>query len=140
MGNELFQARLPDEFAEKIHEYRENNHMTKSEAVRHLIRTGLEAEAEADDDEGDTWFLERLAQDSVFIPAVVIGLFGILLPYPAILAFQTGQVLWAVVFLTAALMFMIGGTIVAVASLLAQFALRRPLRGLAPFREVTADE
>lgn len=44
MPNEKFQARLPDEFAEKIHEYREEQHMSKSEVVRSLLRSGLHAE------------------------------------------------------------------------------------------------
>jgi hypothetical protein len=58
MGNEMFQARLDDEFADEIHEYREEHHMNKSEAVRHLLREGLEAEREdreAVTDGGYTW-------------------------------------------------------------------------------------
>lgn len=44
----MFQARIPDEFAEEIHEYREEQHMSKSEAVRHLLRVGLREETEPD--------------------------------------------------------------------------------------------
>jgi Arc/MetJ-type ribon-helix-helix transcriptional regulator len=60
MGNEMFQARLNDEFAEEIHEFREERHMNKSEAVRALLRAGLEAETEDDEPEavadgGYTW-------------------------------------------------------------------------------------
>jgi hypothetical protein len=49
MANEMFQARLDDDFAEEIHEYRKERHMNKSEAVRHLLRAGLEAERGDDD-------------------------------------------------------------------------------------------
>lgn len=44
MGNEMFQARLEEDFAEKVHEYREEKHMSKSEAVRDLLRSGLAAQ------------------------------------------------------------------------------------------------
>ena len=44
MANEMFQARLDEDFADEIHEFREEKHMNKSEAVRHLLRAGLEAE------------------------------------------------------------------------------------------------
>lgn len=55
MPNELFQARMDDEMAEDIHKYRRNNGMTSSEAMRHLIRVGLEAERETDplDEDGE---------------------------------------------------------------------------------------
>jgi hypothetical protein len=44
MANEMFQARLDDEFADEIHGFRDDHHMNKSEAVRHLLRKGLDAE------------------------------------------------------------------------------------------------
>jgi Arc/MetJ-type ribon-helix-helix transcriptional regulator len=46
MANEMFQARLPDGLAEEVHQYKEDRHMSKSEAVRALLRAGLEAETE----------------------------------------------------------------------------------------------
>lgn len=78
MGNELFQARLPDDFADRIHEYREENHMTKSEAIRHLIRTGLEAETE-EEKERDRPFLEQLADGSIFTTGLFLGAIGLAL-------------------------------------------------------------
>lgn len=55
MPNEQFQARMDDEMAEDIHKYRRNNGMTSSEAMRHLIRVGLDAERETDplDEDGE---------------------------------------------------------------------------------------
>jgi hypothetical protein len=38
MGNEMFQARIPDGLADEVHEYREKRHMSKSEVVRHCLR------------------------------------------------------------------------------------------------------
>lgn len=64
MGNEMFQARIPDEFADRLHEYREERHMSKSEAVRDLLRSGLEAEghgATATDGDGAEDDLETIA-------------------------------------------------------------------------------
>jgi len=59
MGNEMFQARLNDDFAERIHEFRDEQYMSKSEAVRHLLRTGLEAET--DDEQTE---LEEAVEDA----------------------------------------------------------------------------
>lgn len=129
MGNEMFQARVPDEFAERIHQYREDKHMSKSEAVRDLLRRGLEAETNEESDE-ITGFLEEIAQEVVFLPAVLLSLVGVLLPYPAVLALQTGDQLIAAVTITASMVLMVGGIVVAVLSLLAQLALARPIRGL----------
>lgn len=52
MANEMFQARLPDGLAEEVHEFKEDRHMSKSEAVRALLRAGLE-ESERDADAED---------------------------------------------------------------------------------------
>ena len=51
MGNEMFQARFPDDFAERVHKYRKDRHMSKSEAVRHLVRRGLQEEEPDEPDE-----------------------------------------------------------------------------------------
>jgi Arc/MetJ-type ribon-helix-helix transcriptional regulator len=50
MSNEMFQARLDDDFAEEVHQFREERHMSKSEAVRaglrELVNAGQDNEAE----------------------------------------------------------------------------------------------
>jgi hypothetical protein len=140
MGNELFQARLPDDFAEEVHEYREENHMSKSEAVRHLLRAGLEAEATADGG-GMTSFLHRLAQPLVFFPSLLIALIGTLLPFPAVLAIQGGDTLIAAACLGLSLLLIVGGMIVGLLSLAAQLAIEDPQgQGVAAEVEVAADE
>jgi Arc/MetJ-type ribon-helix-helix transcriptional regulator len=53
MGNEMWQARLDDEFAAEVHEYREDRHMSKSEVVRHGLREVVQDEDEDEADEAE---------------------------------------------------------------------------------------
>jgi hypothetical protein len=140
MSNELFQARLPDDFAEEIHEYREDNHMSKSEAVRHLLRAGLEAEATSNG-EGVTSFLHRLAQPLVFFPSLLIAFIGMLLPFPAILAIQGGNTLIGAACIGLSLLLIVGSMVVGLLSLAAQLAIKNPQgQGAGAGTEVAADE
>jgi len=55
MGNEMFQARLNDDFAEEVNQYREEKHMSKSETVRQGLRLLIEDSNGGDGDrESDT--------------------------------------------------------------------------------------
>jgi len=45
-GSKTRSARLPDELNSQVEQYTEQQGMTNSEALRHLIRAGLEAETE----------------------------------------------------------------------------------------------
>ena len=63
MANEMFQTRLPDDFADRVHEYKDERHMTKSEAMRALIRAGLEAAEDDQDDQGDVDEAEDVERD-----------------------------------------------------------------------------
>lgn len=38
MGNEMWQARVPDNLTEELHEYKEEQYMSKSEVVRKALR------------------------------------------------------------------------------------------------------
>ena len=133
MANEMFQARLPDDFAKEVHEYREKNHMSKSEAVRHLIRAGLEAETSEDDTDstGGTYTpLERLATRwTVAFGGAVLMLGALLLMAAYILAVANST---ALAFVVAGLSsgVIAAGTGFIVIAALAQLALARPLRGL----------
>jgi hypothetical protein len=59
----MFQTRLPDDFADRVHEYKDERHMTKSEAMRALIRAGLEAAEDDQDDQGDVDEAEDAERD-----------------------------------------------------------------------------
>lgn len=114
--------------------------MSKSEAVRHLLRAGLEAEATADGG-GVTSFLERLAQPVVFFPSLLIALTGTLLPFPAVLAIQGGDTLTAAACLGLSLLLIVGGMIVGLLSLAAQLAIKNPQgQGVGAGAEVATDE
>jgi len=49
MGNPKYQTRLPTDDAERLDEYADEHDISEAEAVRRLIRLGLEVEA----DDGD---------------------------------------------------------------------------------------
>lgn len=98
MGNEMFQARLDDSFADKIHQYRSDQHLSKSEVVRKALRE-LVIEDDDDDDantdagaipEPEETRLEtaaRLGEKAALISVVFAGL-SMLLPILAALAVQ----------------------------------------------------
>lgn len=44
MGNPKYQTRLPADDAERVDDYVENHDVSESEAIRRLIRAGLEVE------------------------------------------------------------------------------------------------
>lgn len=46
-GSKTRSARLPEELNRQVEQYTEQQGMTNSESLRHLIRAGLEAEAES---------------------------------------------------------------------------------------------
>jgi Arc/MetJ-type ribon-helix-helix transcriptional regulator len=56
MPNPRFQTRLPEDDAERVNEYVEEHGVSQSEAVRRLIRAGLEAEEEETNDAATTPF------------------------------------------------------------------------------------
>jgi Arc/MetJ-type ribon-helix-helix transcriptional regulator len=133
MGNEMFQARLSDDFAEEVHEFRQNNYMSKSEAVRHLLRRGLEAEAESDgasEEPHTTSILERIANGRLLVPSTVGAIIGTLLPAYGVLAVQQGDVVVGSVVMVLALVLLVVSTIGAASVVIAQLALAKPLRGL----------
>jgi hypothetical protein len=52
MAQDRFQTRLPADDADRVEEYRAAHEISQAEAVRRLIRAGLEAEFQDDDDLG----------------------------------------------------------------------------------------
>lgn len=123
--------------AERIEKYQEDgDFMNETEAIRSLLRAGLDAEDRRDRATPDG-FLEALAQDKVFFPAMLFGLVGLLLPFPGVLLAQQGDVLMATAAVVLGLVLMIGGILVSLLSLLAQAALASPLGEPAPSMEVS---
>ena len=70
MAQDRFQTRLPADDADRVEEYRAANEISQAEAVRRLIRAGLEAEWE-DDDLGQ---LERAGQTGTVMAVVLVAL------------------------------------------------------------------
>jgi hypothetical protein len=77
-GSKTRSARLPDELNRRVEQYTEEQGMTNSESLRHLIRAGLEAE-ETDEtrtpiDERFLRMAERFAWAAiVLLAAVLVG-------------------------------------------------------------------
>jgi len=91
MANEMFQARLDDDFAEEIHEYRSERYMSKSEAIRDLLRRGLEdAEGDADEDRAREDRFQHLAEigERFSILAVIAATLGLVIPIVATLSIE----------------------------------------------------
>jgi Arc/MetJ-type ribon-helix-helix transcriptional regulator len=95
MGQQHIQTRVPDDLADRIDTYQEHEeYMNDAEALRALLRAGLDAEGYAEDgvgdDEGDTGTGEptrtREAHSMLFRPVdilqvmtliLVAGLYGV---------------------------------------------------------------
>jgi hypothetical protein len=71
MKREQLQARCDPDTVDDVKAFQEAKGITKSEAVRRLIRTGLEAKADEADDEPET---RRAAQSGVLLWLLLIGL------------------------------------------------------------------
>lgn len=52
MAKDLVQTRVSDSLSERIDNYQKDDHLNRSEAIRELLRTGLD-EKEADEESGD---------------------------------------------------------------------------------------
>ena len=77
-GSKTRSARLPDELNSKVEQYTEQQGMTNSEALRHLIRAGLDAEVNDElrtpVDERFLRMAERFAWAAiVLLAAVLVG-------------------------------------------------------------------
>lgn len=68
MAQDRFQTRLPADDAERVEKYRSSNEISQAEAVRRLIRAGLDAEFK----DGDGGQLERAAQKGTILTAILL--------------------------------------------------------------------
>jgi len=92
-GSKTRSARLPNELNRQVEQYTEQEGMTNSEALRHLIRAGLEAEVNDElrtpADERFLRMAERFAWAAiVLLAAVLVGFvptFGIVPPFDPLL-------------------------------------------------------
>jgi len=71
MPREQLQARCDPDTIDEVQQLADEKGISKSEAVRRLIRTGLEAKADEADDEPET---RRAAQSGVLLWLLLIGL------------------------------------------------------------------
>ena len=71
MPREQLQARCDPDTIDEVQQLADEKGISKSEAVRRLIRTGLEAKADEADDEPET---HRAAQGGVLLWLLLIGL------------------------------------------------------------------
>jgi hypothetical protein len=69
-----YQTRLPADDAERVDEYVEANGVSQAEGVRRLIRAGLEAESQDDDDRGE---VQRAAQVATVVSTVLVAIFAL---------------------------------------------------------------
>ena len=70
MPKELIQAREDGDVIDEIEEFADEKEITRSEAVRRLIRTGLEAETQPT----DTGRTHRAAQSGTVYFLILVGL------------------------------------------------------------------
>jgi hypothetical protein len=73
MPQDRYQTRLPTDDAERVDDYAENHDISESEAVRRLIRAGLNAEAAESDGQ-----LQR-AKSGPLLPLLLALVFLVLL-------------------------------------------------------------
>lgn len=146
MGNELFQARVDDDFATEVHEYRDENHMSKSETVRKALRELVQedntqdtmgeavAEAEADARGPDTsTLLERLAAPSMVLNGLGLVVLTLVSWGLTSLYLEAGRTALALLTFGIGGASLLSGTTIVVVAALAQLALAKPLSGLVPF-------
>jgi len=80
MGNEQWQARVPDSLSEEIHEYREEKYMSKSEVVRKALRELVADETTKDADPLRDYDDRNAANQSYTIHTAIL-MVGIALGY-----------------------------------------------------------
>lgn len=73
MPRDRYQTRLPTDDADRLDDYADHHDISESEAVRRLIRAGLEAESKDDDDRGE---VQRAAQVATLVSTVLLAIFA----------------------------------------------------------------
>ena len=69
-----YHTRPPADDAERVDEYVEAKGVSQAEGVRRLIRAGLEAESQDDDDRGE---VQRAAQVATVVSTVLVAIFAL---------------------------------------------------------------
>lgn len=136
MPNPRYQTRLQPPYSEMVDEYSEDNDIGQSEAVRRLIKRGLQAEGYVTlptDTHPGRGFVERLASaKTALLGAVLFVLGGIALLGAGYLVSSSVYLAFGLLFFSGALT--VAGTATVWLAAIAQVALSRPLRGLLPSR------
>lgn len=81
MGRERIQTRADGDTVDQIENYREDHDVSNSEAMRRLIRRGLEAEGyrgEADDEIPDGYAKAGINETTRIVGGTLIGVAGLL--------------------------------------------------------------
>jgi hypothetical protein len=122
MAKELLQARFPATDAKAVEEYAEDHDISRSDAIRRLVRLGLDAEdGEEEEDSPTKGFLERLASAKIALSSAVYLITGML-----ILLFAPPVAAWAYI----GVILITLGIVTIYLSALANLALARPLTAL----------
>lgn len=134
MGKKHIQTRVPEELGNQIEEYQESKEfMNDSEAIRELLRTGLEAKGYHDtttDPDGGTdttSILERIGSARTLGAGTVFTLLSVLPMFGAEFAVSNGDIALALVASTLAVLLMGVACVIIAAAALAQIALALPL-------------
>lgn len=145
MGQRHIQTRVPDTLAERIDSFQESEgYMNDAEAIRHLLRAGLDAETEDredtqdDDSDGTRTLIERLASPGM----IQIGTILILTSTVAMLVttrlLTAGYATLGILTAGTAALLLVLATLTIWAAAIAQIVLARPLRDLVIPRWVRA--
>lgn len=145
MGQRHIQTRVPDTLAERIDTFQENEgFMNDAEAIRHLLRAGLEAETEDtettedDNTDGTRTIVERIASGEVMQIATILMLTSALAMLATNYLLTTGYTTVGVLTAGIATLLLILAAITSWAAAIAQIVLARPLRELVIPRWVRA--
>ena len=90
MARELVQTRADADTVEALEEFAEEKEITRSEAIRRLLRSGLEAQDEPDDDTTGEGRIHRAGMNRWVIPATLVLVLASLVLLVADLAVSLG--------------------------------------------------
>lgn len=124
----LAQARVEPETESALLDYADQRDLTKSEAIRRLLKNALAAEGY--NFAGSRSLLERIASLKVFYSGLALFLISALLWVPVTLAVRSGDYAGALLILGVLGLFALASVFTLSITIFAQLALARPLRGL----------
>lgn len=125
--SEMWSAQFPSSESQQIEEYRQRRGYNRSQAVRELVKEGLEAETENQKENTSETLLERLASRRTMSLSIVPLLLATLVLAAGL--YTTSTFALGIILAVSTVLAVAAAVIVTTATL-AQLALARPLRGL----------